>query len=186
MGTSKTSSWNLLVSIAVTRESTYSTSSRIPHSQMTMTRQPASVRSRQLRRSRAILPSNFSCQNSRLVEGVVQYLQPTCRCQKHPCTKITVLNLGNTRSGFPGSRASWSRYLNPALCRALLITSSGLVSFPRIDAMIRERVLVSTMSPIIARKRDEPALTCSRHQVHCHFYEKNQAGRPFRRPGRPQ
>jgi hypothetical protein len=42
-----------------------------------------------------------------VVLGHTKYLQPSCACQKQPFTKITVLYLGRTMSGFPGSRTSF-------------------------------------------------------------------------------
>src|SRR5205085_11974828 len=44
-----------------------------------------------------------------LVLGTTKYLQPSCPCQKQPCTKITVLYFGKTISGFPGKSFTCSR-----------------------------------------------------------------------------
>ena len=86
---------------------------RNAHSQTIPTRQPAWSRSRRLRRSRSVFASNLARQNLSRVVGVVVYWQPTCRCQKQPCTKHTATNRGNTRSGVPGSFRSCRRYRSP-------------------------------------------------------------------------
>jgi hypothetical protein len=78
------------------------TESDVSHSQMTITRQPAARSCRFLRASRLVLASNFSRQNSTRVLGIVALPHKACLCQKHPCTKMTVLSLGSTRSGVPG------------------------------------------------------------------------------------
>lgn len=118
------------------------------HSHTTATRQPSSLRFASFRRSRATFSLNFCCQNLRLDEGVAASLQPECRCQKQPCTKTTARYIGKTKSGFPGKLFTFNRYLNPARCIADLRTRSGSVSHPRIPAIIRDRVLASTMSAI--------------------------------------
>jgi hypothetical protein len=45
---------------------------------------------------------SFPSHHSRRFVGVVQFLHRLCRCQKHPCTKITVLYFGRTMSGLRG------------------------------------------------------------------------------------
>ena len=76
--------------------------SLVSHSQITITRQPSSCSASALRRSLTTFPSNLSSQNRTRVFGLVAYLQPGCRCQKHPWTMITARCFGNTRSGEPG------------------------------------------------------------------------------------
>ena len=53
--------------------------------------------------------SIFACQNSVLLFGNTKYLHPSCPCQKHPFTKITVRYLRITMSGCPGSPGWFSR-----------------------------------------------------------------------------
>lgn len=52
--------------------------------------------------SRLTLSSNFFCQNSSRDFGMYAYLQPSWRCQKHPCIKTAVLYLRKNISGWPG------------------------------------------------------------------------------------
>ena len=118
----------------------------IPHSQITMTRQPSAANDSRLRLSRSMLASNFCCQNSWRVAGVVASLQFACRCQKHPCTKMQSRCFGSTMSGVPGKRRSLSTYRSPALCRTFRMKISGLVFFPPIPAIHLDRVALSTMS----------------------------------------
>ena len=54
-----------------------------------------------------------------------------CRCQKHPCTKMILPRLRNTKSGFPGKLRSCSRYRYPIRWTRLLTVISGFVSFDR-------------------------------------------------------
>ena len=122
---------------------------RNAHSQTIPTRQPAWSRSRRLRRSRSVFASNLARQNLSRVVGVVVYGQPTCRCQKQPCTKHTATNRGNTRSGVPGSLRSCRRYRSPRAWTARRSASSGRVSLLPIPAIMRERVARSTMSAIV-------------------------------------
>lgn len=110
------------------------------HSQTVATLQPASIRDWRDRSSRSTFLANLFAQNSGLVEGLVALGQPGCRCQKHPCTKITARNFGNTRSGFPGSSFRWIRYRSPAACSALRSLSSGRVFRARIPDIIRDLV----------------------------------------------
>lgn len=126
--------------------------SPISHSQMTNTRQPCSASCFLTLASRAVLASNFFCQNAARVLGVVVKRHP-CLCQKQPCTKTTAWCLGNTRSGLPGSLAC-SRKRSPAQCRNLRTSSSGVVFFPRMPDIIRLRVALSTTSMVQAARSD--------------------------------
>ncbi len=74
----------------------------VSHSHTTRTFQPSSRNSRSLRLSRFTLASNFCCQKSTRVWGVLAFEQFRCRCQKQPCTKIAFLCFWNTMSGVPG------------------------------------------------------------------------------------
>lgn len=117
-----------------------------PHSQITMTRQPISAKSAKFRLSRITLPANFSCQNCWRVAGDAASLQPSWRCQKHPCTNMQSRCFGMTMSGLPGSRLSFNTYRSPALCRSFRTISSGLVSFLLMPVIHLDRVSFSTMS----------------------------------------
>jgi hypothetical protein len=123
-------------------------SSLIEHSQTMATFQPNSRSASRFRLSRFTVSANFDFQNRMLDEGLVQNAQCSCRCQKQPCTSIIALCLGSTMSGRPGSLATCRRYRSPRRCSSRLRPSSGLVSFPRIPAIILERVILSTTSII--------------------------------------
>ena len=116
------------------------------HSHITATRHPCSRSFLILRLSRSTFPRNLRSQNSVLLAGVVAYLHPGWRCQKQPCTKTTALYLGNTRSGCPGSFRSCNLYRKPSLCNALRSAISGRVFLPLMEAIILERVSLSTIS----------------------------------------
>ena len=126
---------------------------RNAHSQTIATRQPASSRSRRLCRSRSVFASNLACQNFGRVVGVVVYWQSACRCQKQPCTKHTAPKRRNTRSGLPGSLRSCRRYRSPRAWMARRRTNSGRVFLLPIPAIMRERVVGSTMSAIVVPVR---------------------------------
>lgn len=123
-------------------------SRRSTHSHTTKTRQPAACRATLSRRSRRTLASNLSCQNSRRVVGVLAYLQPGCRCQKQPCTKIAAPYFGRIRSGRPGRFRGCRRKRKPIRCNPLRTSSSGLVCSRRTEAIILDRVSGSTVSGI--------------------------------------
>lgn len=118
------------------------------HVQTTATRHPADSSAFRFLRSRSTFASNFETQNLVLLDGVVAYLQPLCRCQKQPCTKTTARYLGRTRSGLPGRSLPCSLNLKPRPCSRLRSTCSGCVSAPRIPAIIRDLVARSTTSTI--------------------------------------
>ncbi len=126
---------------------------RRAHSQTVATRQPAWSRSWRFRRSRSMFASNLALQNSWRVIGVVAYGQPTCWCQKQPCTRHTALNRRNTRSGVPGSLRSCRRNRSPRAWMARRRETSGRVFLLPIPAIMRERVARSTMSAIVVAAR---------------------------------
>ena len=101
--------------------------------------QPISANFRCSSKSLSLLRSIFACQNSVLLFGNTKNLHPSCPCQKHPFTKITVRYLRITMSGCPGSRGWFSRYLNPWAKRYLRTTSSGFVPLLCMDAIQRLR-----------------------------------------------
>ena len=123
---------------------------RRAHSHTTRIRQPLSCSAPRAARSRRRLPVIFSCQNSALVAGHLNIGQ-SCPCQKHPCTWITALYLGNTRSGFPGRSFRCNRKRKPRAWRPCRRISSGLVSRPRMRLIFRRRcsgVRTSTIVPL--------------------------------------
>ncbi len=115
------------------------------HSQMVATRQPKAFRHCSAFASRFLFPLIFFLQNEARVLGRRKFAQ-SWPCQKHPFTKITALYLGSTMSGFPGSSFTCSRKRKPSAWMALLIIRSGRVFLPFMDAIIRLRVAVSTVS----------------------------------------
>jgi hypothetical protein len=125
---------------STTSEAVFSASCRSPHSQTIATLQPAASKSCWFRVSRCTFPANFFCQNSGLVDGVLARRHPSCRCQKHPFTKIAEFHFVRTRSGFPGRSFRCRRNLKPARKSIFLSKTSGFVFFPRIPLIIRERV----------------------------------------------
>lgn len=74
----------------------------VSHSHITSTRQPFSRNIASFRRSRWTFPSSLRRQKSDRVLGNRFREQPSCRCQKQPCTKIALRCGRNTRSGRPG------------------------------------------------------------------------------------
>lgn len=101
------------------------------HSQTTRTRQPIRVSFSETSASLSTFLANFLSQNSLFVCGIEAFLQPGCRCQKQPCTKITVPYLGKTMSGVPGRSLRCSRKRKPKRCSMERTRSSGRVFFPR-------------------------------------------------------
>ena len=76
------------------------------HSQMTKIDHPSFLSWRLIIVSLFLFPSSFSRQKSTLVFGTRLPIEQLCRCQKHPCTKMTFRRRRITRSGWPGrSRA---------------------------------------------------------------------------------
>ena len=157
------------------------------HSQTITTRQPSLVKTRLLDLSLLALPPSFVIQNLRLFVGVVQFLQPRCRCQKQPWTKMTVLCLAITISGRPGSFFPCSRNRYPMRCSRLLTTLSGVVSLPRMRDMFHERRALVRRSlftgwSLTARARRREGLLarlpCPRHAAGCslvgfpHFFAR--------------
>lgn len=111
------------------------------HSQITITFQPNtwSFISASLSRSQVALI--FCSHHSERVLGSTKQRQPLCPCQKQPFTKITVLYLGRTMSGFPGRVFTFRRYRNPLANRNLRTSISGWVCLPLIRLMLKLRVI---------------------------------------------
>jgi hypothetical protein len=116
------------------------------HSHTTKVRHPAFLSARSWRRSRATLSANLAFQKDALLIGVVAYLHPRCRCQKHPCTNTAARCRAKTISGLPERDRECRRNRSPAACRARRTTISGLVFFPPMPAIMRLRVARSTIS----------------------------------------
>ena len=119
--------------------------SGVSHPHISTTLQPKSSSWAFLFLSRFWFSANFSSQNSLWVSGMLARLQ-VWRCQKHPCTKITVLYLGKTRSGFPGRWAPCNRKRNPSLWAHERTINSGTVCFPLTELIIRLRTSGATLS----------------------------------------
>lgn len=109
------------------------------HSHTVKTCQPADWSSAFFNLSRFTVPENFCNQNSCRDLGVYAYLHPSCRCQKQPCTKMTVLYFGSTMSGLPARVLLWVLNRKPARCNRERNAISGLVSFPLIRDMFQLR-----------------------------------------------
>ena len=62
----------------------------VSHSQIVITRQPAARSAATVLASLKTFSSNLASQNLTRVFGIVVFAQPAWRCQKQPCTKITV------------------------------------------------------------------------------------------------
>ena len=72
------------------------------HSQTTKVRHPRRLRASMLPASRKTLDSSLLRHFPLLEDGHLNS-RHKCRCQKHPCTRITALYLGKTISGLPGN-----------------------------------------------------------------------------------
>ena len=88
-----------------------------------------------LRRSRFRFASNFARQKARLTAGIALPRRHRCRCQKHPCTKITRLSRRITMSGRPGNPLPCSRYRIPIAVNTFRTANSGAVSLLRMLAI---------------------------------------------------
>lgn len=98
-----------------------------------------------MRRSRARLPSNLLNQYARFDEGILHFVH-SCQCQKQPCRKTIFFSPRKTRSGFPGSAATFLLKCHPRARNNLPMVSSRRVSRSRISAMralLSDRVSVS-------------------------------------------
>lgn len=119
---------------------------RSSHSHTRITFHPKSSNACIDSRSRSMLRSIFSFQNSKFDFGNRKYLQSSCPCQKHPLTKMTVLYFGKAISGVPGNFLTCTRKRSPRENRYFRTIISGFVSFPLTAAIQRLRcsgVLIS-------------------------------------------
>lgn len=119
---------------------------RTEHSQITITRHPRRRSAAATRRSRRRFAANFEAQYSGLVRGTDASRHRPCRCQKQPCTMITVRYAGSTMSGVPGSDLTLMRKRKPRRWSARRTVRSGPVSAPRMLRMIRLRTCGETRS----------------------------------------
>ena len=120
---------------------------RSAHSQTSATRHSFCRSAALFLISRSRFASIFWRQKSRRVAGRRKRWQ-SWPCQKHPFAKIAARYFGKARSGLPGRSFTCNRNRKPFRCKALRNSSSGLVFFPRIPAIIRLRTAGSTMSAI--------------------------------------
>lgn len=97
------------------------------HSQTTITFHPSFCSLAIFSLSRLWLYVILSFQKSVFVLGMLDFLQFSCPCQKHPFTNMAVLNLGRTISGCPYRFFTLILYLNPSLNNSFLTFISGLV-----------------------------------------------------------
>lgn len=111
----------------------------VSHSQIVITRQPASTNSILTCWSRVTLVSNLPCQKSVRDLGVDAFEQPGCRCQKQPCTNIATRCFGKTRSGRPGRFLRCRRKRRPSAWAARRTRISGKVSLLRTRDISQER-----------------------------------------------
>jgi hypothetical protein len=115
------------------------------HSHTMITRQPAAFSAALTSRSRLMFPSNLRSQNSWRVFGL--YASPqSCRCQKHPWTRMTVRLDRKTMSGRPGRSRACRRKRYPIPCSSLRTSFSGPVSRPRMRDMSSLRFSGDMMS----------------------------------------
>jgi len=120
---------------------------------MVNTFQP-SARSRSVcSRSRRLFRRIFGSQYARFDFGL---RRPSAHlehpCQKQPWTNTQLRRRTKTRSGFPGSDGTWSRYRNPAECKYRRTRSSGFVSSPRIRDITSERFALLRKSGMVQRQ----------------------------------
>jgi hypothetical protein len=120
----------------------------ISHSQIVNTRHPRRRSACAAFLSRLTVPSILSRQNALRFFGYTAWLHPPWWCQKHPCTKITVLYFGKTMSGQPANAFTCKRNRNPALCRKERTCFSGKVCFPRIRLITQLRLAGENTSVI--------------------------------------
>lgn len=132
-------------------------SALIEHSQTTATRQPMLPSAATVAASLSMFRPSLLSQKSALVLGKRKYGQPSWRCQKHPCTRMTAPHFGRTRSGFPGSFLPCNRKRKPRRQSSRRTISSGLVSLAWIRDINAERVPLSITSTISGISR----LVCS-------------------------
>ena len=90
----------------------------------------------------------------------------SCPCQKHPFTKITVLNLGKTISGDPGKSLRCSLNLRPLLCRVDLTYISGLVFLLLTEDIIDDLVSALNLSMFLSHVFKPGAGTSASNWVH--------------------
>ena len=118
------------------------------HSQTVMQCHPISANFRCSSLSRSLFLRIFASQKSRFVLGILQQTELStvmvscllvivtlCPCQKQPFIKMQVLYFLSTKSGCPGSRLWFKRYLKPRFHNPLRTIISGFVFLLWIAAM---------------------------------------------------
>ena len=130
------------------------------HSHTVNTCHPSAVSFRRFLVSRFLFASSFGIQYARFDFGLCDGFWHLWRCQKHPCTKIAFLRLGNTMSGVPGRDRSWSLNRNPARCNTDRNFFSGFVSpdrIRRIRALRSDGVRMSATYAFLGPPRSDHA-----------------------------
>jgi len=112
------------------------------HSQTVMQCQPISASLRCSSLSRSLFLRIFATQKSWFVVGILQQTELSIvlestrwPCQKHPLIKMQVRYLRNTKSGCPGRRLWFKRYLKPRFHNPRRTIISGFVFLLWIAAM---------------------------------------------------
>lgn len=125
--------------------------STVSHSQITIGVQLALTSVANASPSRRTFSSNLCFQNSTRDLGVRVELQPGCRCQKQPWTKIAIRRPASTMSGDPHIVRTFVRYRSPAACKARRTRISGLVSLLRTRDItaLRSRGSRTTAAPFV-------------------------------------
>ena len=117
------------------------------HSHTVSTVQPSCCSSAKFLLSLSTFPMILGRQYSSFVLGHTNRGQ-SCLCQKQPFTKITVLYLGRTISGHPGSVLTFFLYRTPFENRYLRTNSSGFEFLLRICDMFMLRTSFEWLSAI--------------------------------------
>lgn len=136
------------------------------HSHRMSGSQPCFRRERIARLSRSRVAANFPLQNSAFDFGMYANRHARCRCQKHPCTKMTFLLLGKAKSGVPGKSRRWSRNRYPRACASLRTASSGFVSLPRMRDIAADRCTF-VMTSISGHATTSTTAALCRHVREC-------------------
>lgn len=119
-------------------------------SQKRITRHPIRIRVRHCRRSRVMLYLIFEVQYPALLprRRCLSRRDHPRPCQKSPSQNTATRTEGNTISGFPGRCDAVTRYRSPLLHKTRRRVSSGIVSLPRLEDMVREAEANVDWSPL--------------------------------------
>lgn len=117
-----------------------------------------------------MLPLILVCQNSRLVSGIVAYLQFWWPCQKQPLIKMAVLYFGRTMSGLPGISFRCNRKRKPCANKKRRTKTSGLVFLLLMCDMQRLRCSSESTSAIDSKSKELPSRQTG-DQTFCDYKE---------------